>query len=350
MIWSTLAAHFGRVSEAQRESALVELRKRFLSFAITPSYLDDDATCAAYEEWFFPQSFAKAASVLGELPECEVKTVVDLGSAMGPLAFAAWQRWPQARFVLVDQSQGALRSGRALAEKLRARVETRVLSLDKWSEPTDLILAGNALLELPNPAEAARALLAQLHAARSSRDPRARRPHPDARSLQALRDSPLPDRADRAVPAHAQACPASIRPRDFCHQARSLALPEWWHARARALGVSDDRMRFSYLTYAASPEPQPQGLVRIISHRIKEKGRTRYFACSGAGALELLRQDRLALAQGYQRRLRRPPAAAPCSRSPRRTAPSKSAPKTRSRSLIGPPDPVGRREVSEDSL
>ena len=45
-------------------------------------------------------------------------------------------------------------------------------------------------------------------------------------------------------------------------------------------------MRFSYLVYAAAPEPRPHGLARVISHRIKEKGRTRYFACSDAGALD----------------------------------------------------------------
>jgi SAM-dependent methyltransferase len=290
MMWAALHAHWSRVPEVLRVAALAELRKNFLARTIAPGYLDDDATCAAYEEWFFPQSFAKAASVLGEL-QADVRTVVDLGAAMGPLAFAAWQRWPDAQLTLVDQSAGALRSGRALAERLGAHVETRAQSLTEWRGPTDLILAGNALLELPQPEAAARALLAQLtpHGHLVIIEP-ADRVH--ARALQALRDALLP-LAPTAPCPHAQPCPASMRPRDFCHQARRLPLPEWWHARAAALGASDERMRFSYLVYAAAPEPQPHGLVRIISHRIKEKGRTRYFACSDAGALELMRQDRL---------------------------------------------------------
>lgn len=291
MIWPALAEHFARVPTPARDAALIALRHSFLSRTITPAYLDDEATCAAYEEWFFPQSFAKAASVLGEIAHAQVKTVVDLGSAMGPLGFAAWERWPDARVTLVDRSAGALRSGQALAKRLGARVDVRARDLQSWNEPADLILAGNALLELPEPQAAARALLAQLtpHGHLVILEP-ADRVH--ARALQALRDALLPVAPVAPCP-HAEVCPASVRPRDFCHQARRVTLPPWWHGRASALGVSDDRMRFSYLVYAAAPEPQPRGLARIISHRIKEKGRTRYFACSDTGALELMRQDRL---------------------------------------------------------
>lgn len=291
MIWSALSQHFARVPEPARTAALSALRQSFLSRSIAPGYLDDEATCAAYEEWFFPQSFAKAASVLGEL-SAEVKTVVDLGSAMGPLGFAAWARWPEAKITLLDRSAGALRSAQALAQRLGAKLEVRAQSIEGgWHERVDLILVGNALLELAKPEATARALLGQLtaHGHLVIVEP-ADRVH--ARALQALRDALLP-MAPIAPCPHAQGCPASIRPRDFCHQARRVALPEWWRARARSLGVTDDRMRFSYLIYAASPEPQPQGLARIISHRINEKGRTRYFACSDAGALELMRQDRL---------------------------------------------------------
>lgn len=290
-LWSVLAEHFGRVSAPARETALAALRQSFLSRSITPAYLDDEATCAAYEEWFFPQSYAKAVSVLREVPAKRVETIVDLGSAMGPLGFAALHLWPEAKLTLVDRAAGALRSAQGLAKRLGTQVDARVQSIQDWGARADLILAGNALLELPNPESTVRHLLGRLtpHGHLVILEP-ADRVH--ARSLQGLRDALLPIAPIAPCP-HAQACPASIRPRDFCHQARKVELPTFWHDRARALGVTDDRMRFSYLIYAATPEPLPHGLVRIISHRIKEKGRTRYFACSDAGALELLRQDRL---------------------------------------------------------
>ncbi len=292
-IWPTLEAHFSRRSEAERWLALKALRERFLRFDIAADYFDDDATRAAYEAWFFPQSYAKAKSVLAEIDAREVKQIVDIGSGMGPFGFAALEQFPNAQLLLVDRTRGALQSGKELGAALGVKVQTDPVPLEDsaWSN-ADLVLCGNALFELPEEASTAlvQNILARLNPGGHFVivEPGDRL---HSRSLQALRDRLLP-RAPLAPCPHTETCPASVRERDFCHQARRLELPPFWHALAEKLGTSVSRMRFSSVIYG--PEnPSATDLVRIISHRRVEKGRVRYFGCSAAGSIEIMRQDRL---------------------------------------------------------
>ena len=259
-------------------------------------YLDDPELLAAYRAFFFPQTFAKVRSVLEEIAWTGA-SVLDLGAAMGGAAFAAWSASPASRLELVDFSDAALLDGMRLGSVVGASVRTKKQRLDAltFSARYDLVIAANALSELPSieaRIEACRAVVAGAltPGGRFLLIEPADRVH--ARALQELRDRLLGVGLRPVAPCpHDGPCPASVRPRDFCHQAREVAMPEWFTALQDGVGISDRRMRFSYLVYGGEPRAT-DALVRVISNPIKDKGRLRFFGCARSGLTELLRQDK----------------------------------------------------------
>jgi ribosomal protein RSM22 (predicted rRNA methylase) len=298
-VLAAVQRELNRVPEGRRAAALGRLRDGFLSGDVPVRYLDAEDTLAAYAELFFPQSFAKAASVLDEIAITGATRVIDIGSGMGPLAFAAWTRFPHARFELIDVSQLALDFAARIAGQVGAEIRSRVCqAADADTSAADLVLAGNVLGELAGGEQEALALCRKWLAALRDGgtliliEP-ADRSH--ARNLQALRDGLLSAGFSPIAPCpHGGPCPASVRPRDFCHQARTLPTPLWLEAARARAGISDPRLRFSYLVYRRDRSPPASDALRIISHPLKEKGRLRFFACGREGLVELMRQDRLA--------------------------------------------------------
>ncbi len=277
--------------------ALSTLRTMFLQHATKGTqYLDDAGTLAAYRSFFFPQTFAKVAGLIQDL---KYGSVLDLGSAMGGAAFAAWAQNPNAKLELVDFSEAALNDGKRIAAAVGAQCSTRKHRLDEslpaFGKRYDLIISANALSELPFETRVQRCqqLFSDVLAPGGALlliEP-ADREH--ARALQALRDQLLPLGHRPIAPCpHSEPCPASVRERDFCHQAKTVALPPWFERLQSQVGISDARMRFSYLLYAPQLREPEADLVRIISHPMKDKGRMRFLGCSARGLVELQRQDK----------------------------------------------------------
>ncbi len=300
---ATLEPLYAAVAPASPERlALEPLRRTFLTHATGGArYLDDPAWLAAYRAFFFPQTVAKVASVLRELDGLTPEIVVDLGAAMAPAALCAFAILRPKTLFASDFSAAALRDASALAKRLGAPLSTEVHDMARgWPnaapEAADLVLACNALSELPS----LEARLALCHEVLTRRlrpggafviiEP-ADRTH--ARDLQTLRDAllALGHAPIRPCP-HAAPCPALARARDFCHEARHVALPEWFGPLAAKAGLSDTRMRFSYLVYQGKRDEPQRPPLRIISHPIVDKGRLRYFACGAGGLVELMRQDK----------------------------------------------------------
>ncbi len=127
-------------------------------------YMDDPKLLGAYLLFYWPVSYAQARQVLGELPN-RPRTVLDLGSGPGPVAFAAMDAGA-AEVTAADRSRPALE----LALKLAAEAG-EALSTRNWDPQAkkglpegqfDVITMGHVLNELFGQDDAALARRADL--------------------------------------------------------------------------------------------------------------------------------------------------------------------------------------------
>jgi ribosomal protein RSM22 (predicted rRNA methylase) len=101
---------------------------------------------------------------------------------------------------------------------------------------------------------------------------------------------------------HRQACPLLVRERDFCHERLPLPLPPALAPIARAAGLRDSDLSYSYLTLHKAErslaELDPDiPLHRVISAPLGSKGKIEIGVC-GSGSVEKLRRlDRHASAE-----------------------------------------------------
>ncbi|HET9554890.1 MAG TPA: methyltransferase, partial [Anaeromyxobacteraceae bacterium] len=117
-------------------------------------YLDEPRLLGAYLLFYWPISYLQARGVLSELPR-RPRTVLDLGSGPGPLAFAALDAGA-AQVTAGDRSKAALATARELA-----RLAGEPLATREWNPASggplsallgggrpDVILLGHVLNEL----------------------------------------------------------------------------------------------------------------------------------------------------------------------------------------------------------
>ncbi|HEY0839690.1 MAG TPA: methyltransferase domain-containing protein, partial [Vulgatibacter sp.] len=135
------------VAAGVRKLSLGLTRDRELAGA---RYMDDPKLLGAYLLFYWPVSYAQGRQILGELPN-RPRTVLDLGSGPGPLAFAAMDAGA-VETTAADRSKPAL----DLALKLAAEAG-EALSTRQWDPQAkgklpdgqfDVITMGHALNEL----------------------------------------------------------------------------------------------------------------------------------------------------------------------------------------------------------
>jgi len=266
-------------------------------------YLDDPRLLGAYLLFYWPVSYAQARAVLGELPR-RPRSVLDLGSGPGPVAFAALDAGAS-EVTAADRSAPALTLARALAAEAEEPLATR-----SWNggaalpEGTfDAITLGHVLNELGRGpgAIAERAALLERAAAQV-------RPGGSVIVLEpALRDTSrelLQTRdlvvsrgyAVRAPCLWRGPCPALVKTSDWCHAERSWSPPPLLDALAREAGLHKEALKMSYLVLAppgeAWSEPPPGRLFRIVSEPLEGKGRQRYMGCGPEGRVGLALQEK----------------------------------------------------------
>jgi SAM-dependent methyltransferase len=266
-------------------------------------YMDDPRLLGAYLLFYWPVSYAQARSVLGEL-ERRPRTVLDLGSGPGPMAFAALDAGA-AEVTAADRSAPALALARSLAAEAEEPLATR-----SWNGGSELpegmfdaITLGHVLNELGqgSPAIGTRATLVERAAARLRPggsvvvlEPALRE---TSRDLLAVRDV-LVERgfAIRAPCLWQGPCPARIKPTDWCHAERSWAPPPVLDALAHAAGLHKESLKMSYLVVAPKGEAWPTlpggRLFRIVSEPLEGKGRQRYMGCGPEGRMGLALQSK----------------------------------------------------------
>src|SRR5215217_617790 len=142
------------VGAGVRQLSMGLTRERQLAGA---RYMDDPKLLGAYLLFYWPVSYAQARQALGELPH-RPRSVLDLGSGPGPLAFAAMDAGA-AEVTAADRSKPALTLARALAAEAGEALATRDWDpLKKAPLPEgqfDLITMGHVLNELYGTGDAA---------------------------------------------------------------------------------------------------------------------------------------------------------------------------------------------------
>jgi SAM-dependent methyltransferase len=266
-------------------------------------YLDDPRLLGAYLLFYWPVSYAQARAVLGELPR-RPRSVLDLGSGPGPVAFAALDAGAS-EVTAADRSAPALTLARALAAEAEEPLATRA-----WSGGAalpdgafDTITLGHVLNELGRgpSALAERAALLERAAAQLRPggslvvlEPALR---DTSRELLSVRDLLVArGYAVRAPCLWRGACPALVKATDWCHAERTWSPPPMLDALAREAGLHKEALKMSYLVLAprgeAWPEPPPGRLFRIVSEPLEGKGRQRYMGCGPEGRVGLALQEK----------------------------------------------------------
>jgi hypothetical protein len=92
------------------------------------------------------------------------------------------------------------------------------------------------------------------------------------------------------------ACPALVRPTDWCHAERPVDPPPLVDEIGRRAGLRKEAVKMSYLVLAARgegwPDPPPGLLFRIVSEPLPSKGRLRYMGCGPEGRKGLALQEK----------------------------------------------------------
>jgi len=294
------------VASAVQRLSLGLTRDRKLAGA---RYLEDDRLLGAYLLFYWPVSYLQARGVLSELPR-RPRSALDLGSGPGPVAFAALDAGA-AEVVAADRSARALAAARRLATEMGEPLATREWDPQRRGDlaglaggrKLDLVTMGHVVNELfqGEGAAAKRAGLIEqaldLLAPGGSLvviEPALRE---TSRALLEVRDL-LVSRgvAVRAPCLFRGACPALVRPTDWCHAERPVDPPPLVDEIGRRAGLRKEAVKMSYLVLAPKGEgwrdPPPGLLFRIVSEPLPSKGRLRYMGCGPDGRKGLALQEK----------------------------------------------------------
>jgi SAM-dependent methyltransferase len=268
-------------------------------------YMDDPKLLGAYLLFYWPVSYAQAREVLGEIPR--PRSVLDLGSGPGPLAFAALDAGAS-EATCADRSKAALNLARELATEAEEALGFREWDLQKMAKPPDgqfdLIAMGHVVNELFGQGSAAiekRAALVELCLAQVKKGGTALVIEPalreTSRALLQVRDKLVGKGfAVRAPCMWRGNCPALIKETDWCHGERNWRMPALVEQIARGATLHKEALKMSYLALAPKgedwPALPPGRLFRIVSEPLEGKGRHRYIGCGPEGRVGLALQEK----------------------------------------------------------
>ena len=271
-------------------------------------YLRDTRDCVAYSLYFAPQTYARLAHILAELPPFpetpQPLRVLDLGSGTGAAAWALLDhlgRRPVAMHAR-DRSRAALRCLHDCFTALRAArwpeatLRTDCAALEDFSageEKFDVILLHYVLNELAP--DARRTLLGRAARALAPGgrlivcEPLLRDAGDYLRDLRAYALADL-DLHILAPCPHELACPLG----ESCHDVRTWKLPRSLQILNNTLRRDLRHLAYAFLVFSPTPAAA-QGLrVRLVGSPAHAKGQTLCPACCSDGQihrLQLLHRD-----------------------------------------------------------
>ncbi|MBX3308460.1 MAG: methyltransferase domain-containing protein [Nitrospira sp.] len=319
-------------STKQLAQAVSELSRIFTieRDRLSVSYLDSSHLGAAYLQYFLPVNLAKIQRLLNEMPTPEMDesfSVLDLGSGPGTGALAVLDWWQQQALpyalsvTAVDGSKAALGQARQLWDRYcqgptvgAASLQTYEGDLERrlWLEqvkqraPFDLIMLANCLNEIhaeaKDPIEMRSGLITEClslltpHGTVMVVEPALRE---TSRALLQVRDKLLQEkRCTIYSPClHENACPALVKPDDWCHEERAWEPPAVIQQIDAEVGFIKDALKFSYLLLRKDGKTligRRPDMYRVVSELREMKGEKRAWLCNEQGRQEVGRQDRLA--------------------------------------------------------
>lgn len=312
-----LAAAVARVSQlyTRERGALAELQG------------DDEALCARLQ-FFLSRDLLKLHGPVAELvsvgafPEREALRVLDLGAGLGAASLGlsrslrALGRCERLHVTALDIDPDALELASELCADLThlpglpIELVTRVSDLRRGAAGTagsyDVILLGLVLNELEaggGAAEVAEQLIRLSGLLREDGvmlviEPALRE---TSRALHAVRDVLAARGAAPYVFApclrRTLPCPMLQRERDYCHERVPGVLPERLAVLARAAGLRDSDLTYSYLTLHRAPRSlhelrESPTLLRAVSGSLPSKGKIELWLCGATAAPRGMRLDR----------------------------------------------------------
>jgi predicted nicotinamide N-methyase len=263
-------------------------------------YMDNPRLLGAYLLFYWPVSYMQSRSALSELGR--PRSVLDLGSGPGPLAFAAMDAGATS-VIAADRSKPALELAKQLAIEAQESLGTREWSPEKPipDGKFDLITMGHVVNELYNGDIAQRAQLLEKVLARLDKNGSLLVMEPalrdTTRALLKVRDVLVAQGyAVRAPCLFRGNCPALIKETDWCHADRPWKMPPLVEAIAGAAGLHKESLKMAYAVFAPKGEPWatlPEGrYFRIVSEALEGKGRQRFMGCGPEGRVGLAIQTK----------------------------------------------------------
>jgi len=309
------AKRLGRLGEA-----LKLLHDRFVSEntpETAPVYFDAKLAAAAYLAYFHDASAAQVRRTLADLDASSTELlpselrVLDVGAGTGG-ASEGVRRFAEslgksARITMLEPGSVARESAPRVFRGEPSKLEVRAWKAGDAipDGPFDVIVASHMLNEL------FASDLARLDARTAFAQSLANRLTPNGllvlvepalkrtgRELLVIRDRLLQQTKLAALaPCLFQgACPAIQRPRDWCHADRPWTPTELVVEAGAAAGLERDTLKYTAVVFGRRhPAPEKTKDVatfRIVSSRLEEKGKSRYFGCGPSGRHALVRLDK----------------------------------------------------------
>lgn len=284
-------------------------------------YLNQPQFRAAYLLYFLPINFAKTRWVLEDLPDTfwnkKRFRILDLGCGPGSATLAfldlLQSKNPRAELeiVLVEQNAHILRDAQALIKAFAPKTRLVIHAFPLWLHgfrfqgEYDLILMSHVLNELVKLGAQERAewLFPRLeqHLTPSGicalLEPALKRP---TRELMALRDHLIEDATFSVLAPclHNQVCPMLAATRnDWCHFYVDWQEPEYLQQLDRLVKNDNRFLKVAYLLLGRKSAWQqtiyrPENYFRVVSNRMKTRGKTESVLCGPPGRLTVSRLDR----------------------------------------------------------
>lgn len=305
--------------------AVEHLAKRFMrqEDSVPANYFSDVDTRRAYLAYFFSTNVLKLHPVLDELARSDFFSthkelrVLDIGTGVGTASIGLWMWLAQQELatalniVATDISAEVCDEAARTMETFRKHIASPVMTFEKKALPMgrlveaglgtfDLIIAQNILVETPDSADMVAIAQGMLRpdGAMVLIEPASRY---GSRTLLQCRDELISSGITIFAPCVRQAtCPALVKESDWCHAASRWERPRFIRILDEQIGNLRLALKFSYviamkraLNIAATfPELKQDGLFRIVSDRIDEKGRKKLWGCGAPGRYFFEKQKR----------------------------------------------------------
>lgn len=268
-------------------------------------YMDDPGLLGAYLLFYWPISYAQARHALRALTS-RPRSVLDLGSGPGPMAFAALDGGAR-EVTVADRSEPALELARQIAIRRGESISIRVwkaanqpipegrfalvtmshLLNELWKGQPDALQRRAGLIEraIERLEPGGRALVLEPALRETSRDMLGVRDLIAARGVAPL--SPCLYRGS---------CPALVKDTDWCHAEVPWEPPRLVAELARGAGLHKESLKMTAFVFGRASEvpafPDDVDLFRIVSEPLASKGRQRFMGCGPRGRIGLSLQTK----------------------------------------------------------